>query len=261
MAVMDASYLGAAGLESAPWLAPPFSPLWPSSPAPEHQTRRKRAHPRRGASARSGSALRGGLDEASKELVFLSDGDGQYDPEELEKVLLLLESYDVISGYRIERRESWVRSFNAWAWSKLVGAVFGLRIRDVDCAYKLYPRRFLDMVDLRSTGALIDVEMLARARRLGFTIGQIGVRHLPRLSGDSSGANLSVIARAFRELFALRTEILRTKKLAPTSIVPAARPSPADSQGREGDDRPQAGARRAMVTTKEKRATRPSESH
>ncbi|HEY3243581.1 MAG TPA: hypothetical protein VGM03_09540, partial [Phycisphaerae bacterium] len=85
--------------------------------------------------------------------------------------------------------------------------IFWMRIRDIDCAFKIYPKKFVDEIDLLSTGALIDTEMLARARRLGYTVGQIGVHHYPRTAGQQTGANLKVILRAFKELFKLRRQI------------------------------------------------------
>jgi hypothetical protein len=89
-----------------------------------------------------------------------------------------------------------------------VNALFGMRLRDIDCAFKLYPRRLFERIEMWSTGALIDTEILAKATRLGYRIGQVGVHHYPRLAGSQTGANLKVILRAFRELFRLRKRIL-----------------------------------------------------
>ena len=105
-----------------------------------------------------------------------------------------------------------MRKLNAFAWTVLVNIVFRMRVRDIDCAFKIYPRRLFEEIEMRSNGALIDAEILARARRLGYTIGQVGVHHYPRLAGSQTGANLRVILRAFKELFALRKEIMKTKR-------------------------------------------------
>lgn len=163
-------------------------------------------HPNRG----YGGALRRGFREARKAWVFYSDGDGQFDFEEIEKLLPLLERYDIVSAYRLDRKDSLVRKFNAWGWTLLVNLLLGLRLRDVDCAFKLYPRRLFEAIEMKSMGALIDAEILARAKRLGYTIGQIGVHHYPRVAGRQTGANLPVILRAFRELLRLGRDIRRT---------------------------------------------------
>jgi hypothetical protein len=85
-----------------------------------------------------------------------------------------------------------------------------MHLRDIDCAFKLYPRWFIDRIELRSTGALIDTEMLAKATYLGYSVGQLGVTHYPRTAGEQTGANWKVILRAFKELFALRRHIRET---------------------------------------------------
>jgi len=156
-----------------------------------------------------GGALQAGFRAAAKEWVFYTDGDGQFDFREIPRLLDLLDRFDIVSAYRLNRCESGVRRFNAWAWTRLCNVVLGLGgIRDVDCAFKLYPRRLFDEIEMRSLGALIDAEILARAVRRGYRIGQVGVRHYPRRAGEPTGASLRVIARAFRELFRLRRHIL-----------------------------------------------------
>lgn len=159
-----------------------------------------------------GGALQRGFREATLPLVFYTDGDGQFDFGELEMLLPLLDQYDIISAYRLDRKESLVRRFNSFAWTTLVNMVFGLRVRDIDCAFKLFPRKLFDQIEMKSMGALIDAEVLARATRLGYSIGQIGVHHFPRLAGEQTGANLRVILRAFKELFVLRKKINATTR-------------------------------------------------
>jgi glycosyltransferase involved in cell wall biosynthesis len=157
-----------------------------------------------------GGALQRGFREACKTWVFYTDGDGQFDFEEIDSVLPLLEQYDIVSAYRLDRQDPLIRKFNAFGWTTVVNLVFGLWLRDIDCAFKVYPRKLFDEIEMKSMGALIDAEVLARARRLGYTIGQVGVHHYPRTAGEQSGANLRVILRAFKELFRLRKDIRRT---------------------------------------------------
>ena len=154
-----------------------------------------------------GGALQRGFREATKDWVFYTDGDGQFDLGEIRKLLPLLESHDVVSCYRVDRKDSLVRKLNAWAWTTLVNWLFGLRLRDIDCAFKIFPRELFERIEMKSMGALIDTEILAKARNLGYSIVQTGVHHYPRTAGEQSGANIRVIARAFRELFKLRRQI------------------------------------------------------
>jgi glycosyltransferase involved in cell wall biosynthesis len=154
-----------------------------------------------------GGALARGFREATKDFIFYTDGDGQFDFTEIEKLLPLLDQYDIVSAYRMDRKDPFMRKINAFCWGKLVSLIFWMRIRDIDGAFKIYPRKFIDEIDMLSTGALIDTEMLARAKRLGYSVGQIGVHHYPRTAGQQTGANFRVILRAFKELFKLRKQI------------------------------------------------------
>ncbi|MEJ5258760.1 MAG: glycosyltransferase family 2 protein [Anaerohalosphaeraceae bacterium] len=156
-----------------------------------------------------GAALQSGFRAASKELVFYTDGDRQFDLNELPPLLPLIEQYDIVSCYRLNRQEGWIRRFNGFAWTRLVCLLFHLNLKDIDCSFKLYKRKIFDGMPLVSTGALIDTEVLARAVRKGYTIRQVGVHHYPRRAGKATGAKLRVIARAFYELFKLRKTILK----------------------------------------------------
>ncbi len=156
-----------------------------------------------------GAALQSGFAAATKDYVFYTDGDGQFDIAELPKLLELIDSSDIVSGYRLKRQDSFIRRLNAAGWSWLVQRVLKFRCRDVDSAFKLYRREIFDRIELKSTGALIDAEILARATKLGYWIVTVPVRHLPRMAGQQTGANLGVILRAFKELAWLRKDILR----------------------------------------------------
>ena len=161
-------------------------------------------HPNRG----YGGALQAGFGAATKEWVFYTDGDGQFDFKEIPKLLELLDRYDIVSAYRPERQDSFIRKFNAWGWTKLCNVLLGFKLRDIDCAFKIFPRKLFDEIEMHSEGALIDAEILGKATRKGYRIGQIGVHHYPRTVGEQTGANFKVIARAFVELFKLRKRIL-----------------------------------------------------
>lgn len=155
-----------------------------------------------------GAALQSGFRAATKDLVFHTDGDGQFDLAELPPWLPLMEEYDIVCGYRINRRDNLVRRMNGHLWTKLTCLLFSLRLRDIDCAFKLYQRAVFDNLKMESTGALISTEILARAVRKGYRITERGVHHYPRTAGKPTGGNLKVILRAFRELWRLRRRIL-----------------------------------------------------
>jgi glycosyltransferase involved in cell wall biosynthesis len=154
-----------------------------------------------------GGALRAGFTAARKAWVFFTDGDGQFDCREIPALLALLERHDLAVGYRLERKDSALRRFNGWGWTKTCNLFLGLRLRDIDCAFKVFPRRLLGEIELRSEGALISAELMGRAARRGYRIGQVGVHHHARTAGAATGANLKVILRAFVELARLRREI------------------------------------------------------
>jgi glycosyltransferase involved in cell wall biosynthesis len=154
-----------------------------------------------------GSALRSGFAAAVKELVFYTDGDGQFDLSDLPPLLPLVRQYDIVACYRLNRQDRLIRKINGWCWTKLVCLLFGMKIRDIDCAFKLYRREIFDNITLVSTGALISAEILARALRKGYTITQRPVRHYPRTAGVQTGAKPRVILRAFKELLKLRKQI------------------------------------------------------
>jgi len=154
-----------------------------------------------------GNALKSGFKAATKQLVFYTDGDGQFDIGEMPKLLPLISDCDIVSCYRINRRDNLIRKFNGWLWTRLVCLLFGMKIRDIDCAFKLYKREIFENITISSGSALIDTEILARAIRKGYRIKQTGVRHYPRTAGTQTGANITVILKAFRELFSLHRRI------------------------------------------------------
>jgi glycosyltransferase involved in cell wall biosynthesis len=154
-----------------------------------------------------GAALRSGFRAARMPWVAFMDSDLQFDPEDLVRLLDARDRVDIVAGYRSPRQDPWSRRLLGSAWTALVRLVFGIRVRDVDCALKLFRKSVLDALPLESNGAFINAEILVRARAKGFRMVQLPVRHLPRRAGRSSGANLRVIARALGELFRLRRRL------------------------------------------------------
>lgn len=154
-----------------------------------------------------GGAVVRGLTESQMEWIFFTDGDGQFDVAELPKLVELLDRCDLAVGYRIDRADNPIRRLNAFCWGVLIRAMFGLKVRDIDCAFKLLPRSLISAIELRSEGAMISAELLAKARYRGLRIAEVGVSHRPRTAGEQTGASPKVILRAFRELFRLRRHI------------------------------------------------------
>jgi glycosyltransferase involved in cell wall biosynthesis len=158
-----------------------------------------------------GAAVRDSIWAASKQLVFTTDSDLQFDLGELVRFLPRLQEADMVIGYRHARSDPWHRRFFGHGWSWLVNLLFGYTARDVDCAFKLFKRQVIDTIRVESHGAMFSAEFLVRAKLAGFKIVEEPVSHYPRVAGKQTGANLHVIARAFRELFVLRWKMWTTK--------------------------------------------------
>lgn len=150
-----------------------------------------------------GAALLTGIHEATMDYVFFTDADLQFDILELQNLFVHIPHNEVVIGYRAPRRDSALRLLNAWGWNKLNRLLFGLKITDIDCAFKLFRRESVQELPLRSRGAMISAETLVRLQRMGARIKEIPVTHLPRMYGAATGAKLSVIARAFGEMMTL----------------------------------------------------------
>ena len=130
-----------------------------------------------------GVALKSGFSLSSKELIFYTDSDNQFNIKDLDKLLPLIHTYDIVSGYRKNRQDPPMRIVIAYVYNMLIRILFNLKVKDVDCSFKLYKREVFDNIRLRSKTGLIDAEVLIKARKKGFSIGQIGVRHYPRTRG------------------------------------------------------------------------------
>jgi len=172
-----------------------------------------------------GATLATGFATATRDYIFLTDGDRQFDVRELAGFLPLLDRVDMVVGYRRPRADPWVRRFYGWGWNQLVNTLFGYTARDVDCAFKLFPRRLLDDVQLHSTGHTLSPELLIKARRAGYRIAEVRVTHLPRTLGQAKGARIDHIVRSLLELVKLRFEVAGSRRpVRPAAGGPATRP-------------------------------------
>jgi glycosyltransferase involved in cell wall biosynthesis len=166
-----------------------------------------------------GGALRTGFNEARGDVILYTDADLPFDMLELEKALRLLRIYeaDMVSAYRFDRTaEGARRAVYSFAYNRLIRWTMGLRLRDVNFAFKLIRRGLFDHVTLESEGSFIDVELLAKAQRLGFRTIQFGVDYFPRTRGVSTLSSLTVIRKMTRELWRLRPAIRQLTPLPPS---------------------------------------------
>ncbi len=150
-----------------------------------------------------GAAVLSGIRAARYEWVFFTDADLQFRLEEIPRLIAYAPEYPVVIGYRAPRRDPLMRLINAKGWNILNRVMFGLKARDIDCAFKLFRRNLVSNLPMRSGGATVSAEMLIRLQRNNVPIKEVPVTHLPRKNGIATGAKLPVIVRAFRELFGL----------------------------------------------------------
>lgn len=149
-----------------------------------------------------GGALKTGFAAATKhDIVAYTDGDGQYDFSEFENLLKVWDGVSVVSAYRLNRADTATRVLQTKVFGFLLRMFFGLRVADVNCSMKLFPRKVLDQINITSDSAFIDAEILIKLSRLGVNIDQVGVHHFPRLHGAASGAKPSVVFTTIFDMF------------------------------------------------------------
>jgi hypothetical protein len=143
--------------------------------------------------------------------VFFCDADRQFRLNEIDRLVGAFGDADMAIGYRIKRRDPWHRVLVAQVYHLALRAMFGLHVRDVDCAFKLIDRKTLDDFagELSSRSAFISPELIIRATRHGFRLAEVGVDHYPRTAGKPKGASLKVILRTISEMTRLRVALGR----------------------------------------------------
>jgi glycosyltransferase involved in cell wall biosynthesis len=151
-------------------------------------------------------ALRTGFTGARHNLVFYTDSDLQFDVREVKNLLPAIEDYDIVMGFRIYRYDPLSRLILAWGYNLVARTIFRLRVRDIDCAFKLFRREVFDVIEIRSKKFFVDTEILAKARYHGFRMTEIGVRHYPRAGGQST-VRPSHVLSTLRELAKMWLEI------------------------------------------------------
>ena len=146
-----------------------------------------------------GSALVSGFVAAQSTWTFFTDSDGQFNPEDFVRLWKRRAEADLILGYREHRSDPPFRKLNAWLWGQYVRRVFCVDVRDLNCAFKLFPTQVLQSFSLQSQGAFINAELLSLFRQQQCDWIEVPVRHFPRVNGAQTGANPRVVLSAFRE--------------------------------------------------------------
>ena len=156
-----------------------------------------------------GAALRSGFAAARFDYLAFTDGDRQFKVADLGRLIERLQagSADAVVGYRIKRADPLVRTVYARLYRLANRIFFGLRVRDVDCACKLFRRAALEGVAVESKGAFFSAELLIKLGARGRRIDEVGVPHFPRTAGSPTGARPQVVLRAVRDFWALRLRL------------------------------------------------------
>lgn len=157
-----------------------------------------------------GGSIKTGFSESRGDLILYTDADLPFDMQELQKACRLLRQYeaDIVSAYRFDRTgEGYVRTVYSFFYNLLVRVFFGVRMRDVNFAFKLVRSSIFEHVVLKSEGSFIDAELIIRAQKLGFHVVQFGVDYFPRTRGVSTLSSPAVIAKILREMRELRQEL------------------------------------------------------
>jgi len=156
-----------------------------------------------------GAALRTGFAAARFDHLAFTDGDRQFRVADLGRLIERLQSgrADAVVGFRIRRADPLVRTLYARAYRLANRLFFGLRIRDVDCACKLFTRKALEGVSVESGGAFFSAELLIKLSARGRRVDEVGVPHYPRTAGSATGAKPQVVFRAVRDFWALRLQL------------------------------------------------------
>ena len=156
-----------------------------------------------------GGALLSGFGSATKQWVFYTDGDGQFDPTELELLVeRATDDVDVVQGYKLNRADNIVRRAIGRIYQHFVSFAFGLHVRDTDCDFRLMRRSMLDRVRLEKTTGVICVELVRTLQDAGARFVEVGVHHYPRVHGRSQFFKLSSVARTLWDLAKLWVQLV-----------------------------------------------------
>ena len=146
-----------------------------------------------------GAALTSGFTASTGDFVMFMDADRQFDIADFRLLAPFVGDFDIVAGFRMERNDPLHRRVFAEVFNVSVRVLFGVHLRDIDCAFKVFRGDLLRELELTSPGALINTEIQAKLRRRRARLAQVGVHHYPRLAGSATGGSPRVILRAVRE--------------------------------------------------------------
>lgn len=154
-----------------------------------------------------GAALKSGFYGAKYEWIVFTDADGQFDFKDIKRLIQKQQqtSADIVIGHYLDRKVPFVRIWGSKLWEMAVFLLFGLRVKDIDCGFKLVSKKVIDTIPKLEAerGPFITSEFLIKAKSCHFTIAQTGVHHFRRLAGEATGSKLNVIISGFKDLFRL----------------------------------------------------------
>ena len=156
-----------------------------------------------------GGALRSGFAGATKDLIFYTDGDGQYDVSELPKLLALMTpDVGLVNGYKLERNDPWHRIWIGKVYNAFARFLFRIQIRDIDCDFRLIRREILQRAVLTSTSGTICVELVRKLELSGCQVREVGVHHYPRLHGASQFFRVRSLLQTLYQLIRLWVRVV-----------------------------------------------------
>ncbi len=151
-----------------------------------------------------GAALKSGYSQSRYPWVAFTDSDGQFDFSEIKKFLPYTAEADLILGYRLKRADSILRSLFTFGWATIARILLNLEAKDYSCGFKLIKKKVFEAVQpLKGEEKVTQIELLVRARRLGFKFVEVGVNHYPRQFGQQTGTDLKVVVKSIIDLFNL----------------------------------------------------------
>jgi glycosyltransferase involved in cell wall biosynthesis len=161
-----------------------------------------------------GGALRSGFEAATKEFVFYTDGDGQYDVRELPKLLeMAWPDTGLVNGFKTRRQDPWHRVAIGFIYNKFARLLFRVRLRDIDCDYRLVRRSLLHRSPLRCTSGTVCVELVKKLESSGMRVAEVPVSHFPRRYGHSQFFRISSLGATFVQLCALYVRFVAMRGL------------------------------------------------
>lgn len=154
-----------------------------------------------------GAAFKSGFYSAKYEWITFIDADGQFDFNDIRLLhrRQLKTKADIVIGYYLGRKVPFVRILGSKLWQTAVWILFGLKVTDIDCGFKLVKKQVIDSIPQLEAerGPFITSEFLIKSKKSGFKIAEVGVHHYPRSAGEATGSKLNVVIAGFKDLIRL----------------------------------------------------------